>query len=437
MMAHIFGWLHARLSRVTSSGRFVPQIDGLRFVAIMAVLLHHFHPKFFTSYAEQWSDGMGLINWLMFQGWFGVQLFFIVSGFILSLPFAEQHQGVGRKVRLRDYFVRRLTRLEPPYIVNMLIILAVVVFAGSDGPPAEALRNAWGHFLATLFYSHNFAYGDVSTISNITWSLEIEVQFYIVAPLLGCVFKLKDMRRRRAVLVAGILLSLALSAIPGLLKAPWEPFLHRTLAGQMRYFLLGFLLADIYVFSWHRQPKSSRRWDVVGLIAWLSLPALAAYRPSLEPWNEGHLACIVLLPWVLLVAYAAAFRGKLLRLVFANPLMTVVGGMCYTIYLYHIQLMTFIDPKLQYLFPHTKDQLGAVALLHALALTVTILGGCAVLFVLFEKPFMHRGWPQAAKARLQALLGRPVVGVAAAATIEPAAAGSDQSRQMPVEQTVS
>ena len=81
-----------RLRRVTTTGRFVPEIDGLRFVAIMTVVAFHVltylraqHPMFSAPHTE------GVIERAASTGYFGVELFFVISGFILALPFASHH----------------------------------------------------------------------------------------------------------------------------------------------------------------------------------------------------------------------------------------------------------------------------------------------------------------------------------------------------------
>jgi peptidoglycan/LPS O-acetylase OafA/YrhL len=99
------------LSRITTAGRvFIPQIDGLRFIAIMAVVAYHV--RAICSYHFQASP-MGQtiegdpVNDIFSVGNNGVRLFFAISGFILSLPFARQYLCAGKPVGLRGYYIRR------------------------------------------------------------------------------------------------------------------------------------------------------------------------------------------------------------------------------------------------------------------------------------------------------------------------------------------
>jgi len=95
------------LSRVTSTGMFIPVIDGLRFIAISSVFLYHLcgyvEVKVFGVAAGDLriNDWLGL---LLDRGWFGVNLFFVLSGFIIAIPFASHRlgpNGGGGRVSLK------------------------------------------------------------------------------------------------------------------------------------------------------------------------------------------------------------------------------------------------------------------------------------------------------------------------------------------------
>ena len=119
----VSGWNVLRLRRVTSSDhRYLPEVDGLRFLAIFGVLFFH------VIYSATNVPGVPLqasaLDFLLrpFQeGHRGVELFFGISGFILALPFAAQHLNGAAPVSVRRYYLRRVTRLEPPYLVALLV----------------------------------------------------------------------------------------------------------------------------------------------------------------------------------------------------------------------------------------------------------------------------------------------------------------------------
>ena len=66
-----------------------------------------------------------LVNNVFGAGCFGVQLFFVISGFILSLPFARQYLCQGRRISLREFYVRRVARMQPPYAIHLAFLLAL------------------------------------------------------------------------------------------------------------------------------------------------------------------------------------------------------------------------------------------------------------------------------------------------------------------------
>src|SRR5690606_13995932 len=116
-------------------------------------------------------------------GNYGVQLFFVISGFILALPFARHHLAGGRRVSIAGYFKRRALRLEPTYLINLAILHAAHVLIGAGGVRADP-GGLLPHLGVSAVYLHNMVYGESSAINGVAWSLEIEIQFYLLAPLL-------------------------------------------------------------------------------------------------------------------------------------------------------------------------------------------------------------------------------------------------------------
>jgi peptidoglycan/LPS O-acetylase OafA/YrhL len=375
--------LLSTVSRVTSSGRIIPVLDGLRFLAIMVVILFHSQGHFLPPDAKPfWLPGGSVFGWAVSRGWFGVQLFFIISGFILAAPFAEQHLCGGRAIRLGSYYKRRVTRLEPPYILNLLILLAV--YTGLLG---GSLRQLIPHFFAHVGYVHSIVYGDIDqpgyvSVNLPAWTLEIEIQFYVLAPLLSQVFRLRGKLLRRTVLVLAIAAATWLDHTTG-------GHLRRSLLGQLRYFAIGFLLVELYIVDWKGAPGRTFWWDAPGLLAFAAIPLLLA-----DYW-----ATTLAMPFVLLVAYVAAFRGRIVHAIFSQRWVVAIGAMCYTIYLYHIHLIWWVKWWLEkHLFGPIQigRPLVAVPQLFVTAAVVVLL--CMPLFVWLEKPFMRSGWPSALAA---------------------------------------
>ena len=377
--------------RKTSSGRYVPEIDGLRCLAIVLVVLYHSH-IFFRSGAEpvdaqtlaheSWGTILTYLpNFIIAKGWFGVQIFFVISGMVLAIPFANQHFAGSEAPELRSYFKRRLIRIEVPYLLTLsFFFLSAVLWEG------KSFSEMIPHYLAGLLYSHTIFFdGALNPLLSVAWTLEIEIQFYLLAPFLCRIFAIKNSLLRRGLFLLGIpmfeLLTKFLSGAHG--SSMWD----HTVIGQMGYFLIGMLVADFFLspgFEDLRSRMKSRAWDVIGLIIWPTTFLMIEWHPGLN-----------LKPFALLVCFLSILCGHYLLAIFRNRWLTAVGAMCYTVYLFHnLMLYGFLRP-----FVFTKVQLGNWPLNTLLIglMAVMAIALCAFLFVIIEKPFARGRWPWAKK----------------------------------------
>lgn len=370
--------LHCALSRVTSGGRFIPAVDGLRCIAILAVVLYHLE-DYVVHKHPHWNPSdyaTTLLHRMLHVGGCGVPLFFAISGFILGLPFIEARLGRRSNVILHRYYWRRVTRLEPPYLINLAIMSVLLVIV-----KGMTFDEWWPHWLASAGYIHGLVYGMMSTINFVAWSLEVEVQFYLVAPLLTAILFAPSRGLRRLVIltVMGALM-VGKTLVGGVLITSW-PF---ALPNHLDHFLAGLLLADLYACDWCSTPTLGWRWDIVALCGW---GAVLASQLSI---GGRHL-----LPLATLLAFAGSLRGVGCHALLTQSALVVTGGMCYTIYLYHFAVISAAGRWLQELGP-TAGYYPTLAL-HTLVLVPLVLATSAVLFWLFERPFMAwRGndWPR-------------------------------------------
>ncbi len=175
----------AKLARTDVATRHILSLDGLRGVAVLLVMLHHAGAPFF---------GFGLI---------GVDLFFVLSGFLITTLLAKEYERNGT-ISLPKFWGRRFLRLMPAY---WLFIGSITVLLLIDPRPVSA-QSGWSirQFIASMWlYFNNYAPRDVTYWQIITghlWSLCVEEQFYIIWPVI-CVLIL---RLRRPELVAWSLL---------------------------------------------------------------------------------------------------------------------------------------------------------------------------------------------------------------------------------------
>jgi peptidoglycan/LPS O-acetylase OafA/YrhL len=372
-------WVVARLTRVTSTGRYIPELDGLRWLAMALVFLQHFQLAILsTTFDRSVTADPGLAT--LYDMRVGVELFFVISGFILGVPFVGQHVLGKERVDLRAYYLRRLTRIEPPYAIALVLVTLAWIFVLGRNPTI-----ALPHALASLFYVHNLVYGAFhpQAINMVTWSLEIEVQFYVLAPLLARVFLLRSKAARRGAIFLACALSAA--AVELLRRHGVEPPL--SILTQIPYFAAGFLLADLYETDWKAEPPRAYGWDLLAIPAWASMPFVAT---APVPMKDFLLAC------ALFVAFLGSFRSIATRGFLSLPPVRILGSMCYSIYLLHYVMLPF---GWRLLWGY--DVLGAQGSSAARWSDTLLYGGLTfVLFfpaflafyLLVEHPFMNNKW---------------------------------------------
>ena len=191
---------HARLRQVKG-------LDGLRGLAVIAVVLYHFFPS------------------LLPGGYLGVDLFFVLSGFLITSLLVREFRTSGT-ISLKDFWVRRFRRILPAAVSVLVMCTALVAWIGGD--LAVGLRQ---QFLGTLFFVNNwtqiatsqsyFADNEIQVFAHY-WSLAVEEQFYVFWPLLITgVFLISRRKPRRlpilvaAVLAIGSAVAMALIYVPG------------------------------------------------------------------------------------------------------------------------------------------------------------------------------------------------------------------------------
>lgn len=390
------------LSRVTSSGRFIPEIDGLRFIAIITVLLFHLNAltlQYYQAAGRSPAGAGAALDLFLRTGFIGVEVFFAISGFVLGLPFALQRIRGGKKVRLPRYFLRRLTRLEPTYFINMLglFLLKAIAYYRMGGRPDLRPGAMLPHLFASLIYSHDFIYKVGSTINNVAWSLEIEVQFYILAPLICSLYAVKSRAWRRAAFLA---LGAGAAAVDFIaLKMGVNP--GGTLLRYLPFFVVGLVVADIYVADWNEEPRRGRGWSWLAVAGCAGMPVLVStgfVTPDLIGGvvvSPRLLIGEALLALCIAMLFLGAMRGEWANRILRMRPLVLIGGMCYTIYLYHQSLYHLLGHWTSARW--TSLPYAGFVGVQALVLLVGCVVLSALLFVLFEKPFMYPNWP--AKAR--------------------------------------
>jgi peptidoglycan/LPS O-acetylase OafA/YrhL len=365
------------LARTTGSGEFIPVVDGLRLMAIAAILLHHLTAEYIklsqrfgaVDLPRQWGDvfPQSPLLTIGYAGQFGVPLFFVISGFILALPYVRAHDFGAPAPNIWSYYLRRIVRLDPPYIVSLLVAFAII------GLTHVGWRAFFPHLWASMLYLHGTIYGGSSWVSGVAWSLEVEVQFYLLVPLLAKLFALRPIWLRRIALFA-LTLGWAYAA-QNLTMFRQTPALSVSIARQLQFFLAGFLLADLY--SHHRIVRSLGG----DLLAFAS--AAAIYWILTQNFRLYYLT-----PILIAAMYVGICGGQICYRIVTQRWIVTIGGMCYSIYLYHYLIINLLTPLSARLI-NPAHPIGLDLLLQAVVLIPPILILSAGFYVGVEKPCMQ------------------------------------------------
>jgi peptidoglycan/LPS O-acetylase OafA/YrhL len=165
--------------RAGSPGRIL-ELDGLRGLAILLVLVCHFVGNSDHMSLPLWLDRL---CWVLRSGWMGVDLFFVLSGFLIGGILLDSRSS---KNYFRRFYIRRVHRILPIYFVLMLLFALIVVILQffPQGRATVSLRELLV-LPKCLFFLQNF-FGSFTDFQwrwfVVTWSLAVEEQFYLVAP---------------------------------------------------------------------------------------------------------------------------------------------------------------------------------------------------------------------------------------------------------------
>jgi len=378
--------LKLKLSRITDGKQIIPEIEGLRFISILLVIFSHINNNLLRVYPSSplSATGSRLAIFLEECG-AGVNIFFFISGFILAMPLLKANVYDQQKISWRHYYYRRLTRIEPPYIITLILFLLAVLFILH-----QPFSYAMEHFVASAFYMHNAIYNHISTINPVAWTLEIEIQYYLIFPLFATALFFKNHLLRRCSLFAFFILTCIFHPEEVSLFTQ-KYYLTKSLVAYWYIFIIGIVVADFYLITKKfLSVKKNILFDLSGLAALFFIITLSGFQ-SLS-YKFFIFICYVVL-------FVSVFKGKLLNKIFTNTWVTIIGGMCYSIYLLHYAITYFIMQAFTiniFSYNYLID-----ILIQSIIIIPFILIISTIFFVFLERPFMNINWPHNLKNFLQ------------------------------------
>ncbi len=352
-----------------SFGGRLPGIEGLRALAACSILV--FHSWRYASPDRVRAD-VGPLNEVLPDLAFGVTLFFTLSGFLLYRPFVAVLVREDRVASFSRYLRNRALRILPAYWVILLLCALVLqsVLTRDDGRIVNGGLFDLDLLAATALLVQNFAPDSVMTGIGPSWSLAIEVVFYLVLPLLvllawGLSRRASTPAGRRAAVLAPAV-ALLIVGLSGKAAAAWvfpaaEPYagwnadwhsvLERSFWAHADLFAFGMALA-VFRVEWEdgvlRLPRGWRRVAVLGAVASYLITAKmtgTAEHLSYSPYNTlMAFACTLLLALVVLPSARATSSSLLVR-VLEGRWLVWLGVVSYGVFLWHEPIARWVGEQ--------------------------------------------------------------------------------------------
>ena len=329
----------------------VPRIhglDGLRGLA--ALMLFVFHAWGHSGYPRLvvaiGGHSLDLTGYLRFSG-HGLTIFFVLSGFLLSLPFWQEFQG-GPAVRLAAFLRKRFLRLYPAYLVVVLLLALVY---DVNHPPFSRVVFTASHLLLL----HNLTEATIYSISAPLWYVATAFQLYFALPAVFLVLRRQSARGTATLrlLVGLFVLGGAVGVIfygasnallahseldPRLIVPHGRVLLHSPIL-SLANFCAGIVAGYLYI-AWTRGGKSPRSnslwWEIALYATVLLLPSLSQMTIGLVwAWSPTGWPVVPLLFAIVVLAISQGGRAWGLAAILGAAPLRLAGRMSYSFYLWH------------------------------------------------------------------------------------------------------
>lgn len=302
---------------------FVPALNGLRGIAILLVIGNHIPLRQYKS--------------LLPCGWVGVDLFFVLSGFLITTLLMQELNKTGT-VSLKNFYIRRALRLGPALLV-MLAVMSTLSFVLFDQVRA---RTNWFDPLIALFYSSNWvkalSHNQLGIVAH-TWSLSAEEQFYIIWPLL--LLTLARVTRKSRYIIAVATAIALLSWWEGVRLAMKGATFARIMFGldcRADTLMIGCILGVVLASGCMTENTKHSVRKLLVILAPLSLICLVGFSITGNVLGKGlyyYEFIIIALMAAALILDVMVTRQSILKRLLEMKWLVWLGSVSYGLYLWH------------------------------------------------------------------------------------------------------
>jgi peptidoglycan/LPS O-acetylase OafA/YrhL len=360
-----------RIYDLPSKGRRIPAMEGVRGLAVVLVFLVHFD-QLIASLLPNHSLSRNILHWAGEMGHSGVDLFFLLSGYLIY--------GLVRsgKRSVPDFLARRVQRIYPTFFVILASYIVYMLLVPSQSKIPHATGAALLYLAANaMLLPGLFA---ITPIITVAWSLSYEVFYYAALPALYLVARMRRWNRTaRVTFFVGLALAYCAysvkywnAAVPGILLNPGQHV-------RLIMFVAGILVYEVVSAKALRFRISRRREFAVALLAGcvvLGIPGLPSGTPAAVP------ALMLFVAFGLVCACSLGDETGLLATAFSFTPLRCLGNMSYSYYLIHAVGVHLTRGAMVRAFPISPALVWSVL---PVCFAITWLASTA-LFLLVEKP---------------------------------------------------
>jgi peptidoglycan/LPS O-acetylase OafA/YrhL len=364
-------------NELSSAPQRIPELDGLRGLAVILVLLYHYVA---VSIPADSTGGLHVIRQLFSKNWSGVDLFFVLSGFLIGGILIDNRSATNY---FSVFYTRRISRIFPLYYFFLGIFLLMAHFAQRPGLFSASIFVNRLPTLPYFLYVQNFIMALRGTFGNeflaVTWSLAIEEHFYLLLPMIVWVSRPKRLPLNLLFLISLSLIlrtTLARGTFSAFVLTPW----------RLDSLFLGVLLAMLI-----RAPVLLTQ--VKARLSWIKLACGAlflylVYCALTQPLGSLNNILLFGVFYATLIFLTLAEKTGVLARIFRRGWLMNIGRVSYALYLFHQMVNGLVHDLLFKTLPRFENLPTILATLLSLLLLYLLANGT---YYAFEKRFIARG----------------------------------------------
>ena len=322
-----------------NKSKYLPSIDSLRALAVLAVIIYHVDVNYLPG------------------GFLGVDLFFVLSGYLISSLIIKEYKKTG-SLNLYNFYIRRARRLLPAvYFMITVVLVVMVMFNGVllkkshlDAIFGYIYSSNWWYIFHKLDYFDSF--GSQSPFKHL-WSLAIEEQFYMIFPLLFLLInrKKKDkdgfykLNRNFLYVILGVIL---VSLIAHIISFDINNISRIYFGTDTRAFSLlvgvvGAILYPMDKLNTKITPQENIVYSVVSLISITTLITIMIYTSEYNTWLYRGGFLLVAILGIIIIISSGKQHTIMAKLLSFKPVV-FIGKISYSLYLWHFPILVLTTP---------------------------------------------------------------------------------------------